>query len=62
MARKVENLLQGFDEGKLKPKVFTTMLEQELGPYNPDLDPLLKEFWLHLQKTEVQVDSGNKVD
>ena len=62
VARKVENLIQGFVDGKLKPEIFTSMLEQELGPFQPDLDPLLKEFWLHLQKMEVQVDSGNKVD
>ena len=58
VARKVENLIQGFVDGKLKPEIFTSMLEQELGPFQPDLDPLFKEFWLHLQKTEVQVDSG----
>ena len=58
VARKVENLIQSFNEGKFKLEVFTSLLQQELGPNRPDLDPFLKEFRLQLQKMEVQVNSG----
>ena len=61
LAREMENLIQGFIEGKLKPEVFTSKLQQELGPSRPPPGPSLKEFWLYLQKLKLQVDSGNEI-